>query len=74
MPRSRRVCEFERLDLVLEDIGKGDETAFACIDGPEMLHAIAPVADTEHGIEPVVLVPLIWEFIKEFRTGLLTER
>lgn len=73
MPRSRWVCEFERLDLVLEDIGKGDEATFACIDGPKILHAVAPVADTEYGIEPVVLV-LIWEFIEEFCIGLLTER
>jgi hypothetical protein len=45
------------LDLVVEDIGEGDEATLTSIDGPEILET-AP----KHGDEIVVVV--VWVFIE----------
>ena len=68
-----RVGEFEGLDLVLEDVGEGDETALTGIDGPNILDAVARVGEAEYGAEPVVLPLLVRKVGEEPSVGLLTE-
>lgn len=73
MSRFRRINELERLDLVLQDVGEGDETTLAGIDGADILNAVAPVIEAKDGIEPVVLALLVGELGEKLRVGLLTE-
>ena len=68
-----RVGEFEGLDLVLEDVGEGDEAAFASVDGPDVLDGIARVGETEYGLEPVVLILFVIKIVEELDVGLLAE-
>jgi len=67
MARFRLVLELERLDLMLKDVRESDQATLRCLDRADVLDCIAPVRETEHLSQPIVLVLGVWNLADGFR-------
>lgn len=59
MTRFERIFEFERLHLVLQDVGECDASTFDHVDGTNVLHAGLALLTSKNGLKPGMIVPRI---------------
>lgn len=69
----RGVCQFERLDLMLQNIGPCQETPFGCVNRSDVLHARPILFTAKDDPKPIMVVLFIGNFGTSVGGALLPE-
>lgn len=68
-----RINELEWLDLVLVDVGEGDQPPFPSVDAPDILDGISVLLKPVDVLKEVMMVLFIADVVVIKASGLLTE-